>query len=270
MAAEVAARQETAHTAELRDLVAELLKPALSFEPATIRKATVTAVSPSSTPPTISIRMSGDTTTTISGVRIEETYSPRVGHTVLVFKQGNEIFAFGHIADLAGASAGGWTTPSLAGGWSHNGNSNGNVQYRRVMDNGSWKMQWRGGGNYGGSTVLASALAAEFRPASRRTCVASRDANGSNVVKVDFETSGAVNIVGGTTSPSGGSGGGGGTGFDGSFSVGSHFHSIPTGSSGNAGGFSIGSHNHSTSSHSHSISVDSPNWVSFNGIEYFL
>ncbi|MFD8117101.1 hypothetical protein [Streptomyces microflavus] len=262
LAAKIKAQQEQ----ELRLLALELNKPPLPFEPATIRKAIVTDISANTTPPTISVQMSGDTTTTIDGVRIEETYSPRVGHTVLIFKQAADIFAFGHIADLAGASAGGWTTASLTGGWSHNGNSNGNVQYRKVIDNGSWKMQWRGGCTVGGgSTVLASALASEFRPSSRRTKLLARDATDSNVVKVDFNTDGTVSLVGMSAAPSGSSGFGGG-GFTSFIDPGDsttfdtdHSHGV------------VGGHDHSFSGHSHSlnITVQSPTWVAFN-TEYFL
>lgn len=296
---QAAARLEAERTAELRALVSEILKPALSFEPATIRKAIVTAISAATTPPTISVQMSGDTTTTVSGVRIEEDYSPRVGHTVLIFKQGNDIFAFGHIADLAGAASGGWTTAGLASGWTHNGNSGGDVQYRKVMQDGSWKMQWRGCvGTGSGTSVLASALAAEFCPASKRPVITGRDpAGGAVACQLDFNTSGTITVVGGTQTADSASvsGNTGSTSTEGSvssgggFSVGSHGHYIDFDGNGgiaghnhfggnSGGGFSVGSHghsfngdshNHSFSGGSHSHSVNGPSWVGFN-VEYFL
>ncbi|PRH79412.1 hypothetical protein C6N75_10030 [Streptomyces solincola] len=290
-AEELAAKAKAEQDQELRLLATEINKPALSFEPATIRKAIVTAISAASTPPTISVQMSGDTSTTIDGVRIEETYSPRIGHTVLIFKQGADIIAFGHVADLTGVGAGGWITAGLTSGWAHNGNNNGTLQYRRVLDNGSWKMQWRGGVTVGsGVQVLATPLDAEYRPASRRTMLVPRDAaGGSNEVKVDFNGDGNVTLVGTTTAPyasgstsSAGSyggytntGGPGGTGSTDPFDettvhpdghshgvVGSHSHSV----SSHDHYFSFGSHSHSATVN---VSVDAPTWVAFN-VEYFL
>lgn len=78
---------------ELRELASELQKDSLGFNPATIRKATITAANLTSTPPVVSIQLSGDTTTTIPNVRIQRNYVPLVGDTALILKQGNELLA---------------------------------------------------------------------------------------------------------------------------------------------------------------------------------
>lgn len=84
---------------DLRRLATVLQQSGLSFDPVTMRKATVTAVSLAATPPTVSILLSGDTTTTIDGVRIHRTYTaPAVGDTVLVIKQGKDILAWSSAA----------------------------------------------------------------------------------------------------------------------------------------------------------------------------
>ncbi|MFF8831393.1 hypothetical protein [Streptomyces sp. NPDC015131] len=261
------ARQAATQHWAVRDLAIEIGKQArLGFDPMTKRKGIITAVSAATTPPTISVQISGDTTVTIDGVRFEDTYSPRVGTTVLLEKQGADLLAVGHVADLAGAAAGGWTTASLTSGWAHNGNNMGDVQYRRVMDHGSWKMQWRGGVDVGsGTAVLSTALATDFRPSSVRPILAARDATGAVAVRLDFTTSGTVTVVGGTTGPnSGGSGftslvdlsNSTGDGY-GNGDLNPHTHPI-----------AFADHDHSIPSHSHSVTA--PSWISFNGIEYFL
>lgn len=87
--------------ADIRDLAAELQKNPLSFDPSTMRKATVTAVDFVSTPPTISVQLSGDTTTTIPGIRVYNGYVPVVADSVLLVKQGRELLAWGKVATTA-------------------------------------------------------------------------------------------------------------------------------------------------------------------------
>jgi hypothetical protein len=177
--------------------------PELPFDPGTFRKGIVTSIFTTTTPPTISVTISGDTTV-IDGVRFFDSYSPQVGQTVILGKQGSDIWGMGSIADLPAASGGGsWTDAVLGTGFAHDGNGNGTLQYRRVMDNGAWKMQWRGAvARTSGNLVLATALAAEYRPGSKRSVACARDVQGgSNVVVVDFSTSGTLDITGQTTVP---------------------------------------------------------------------
>lgn len=279
--------------AEIRELAAVISAPQLTFDPLTARKGVVTAIATTATPPTISITISGDTTV-IDGVRFWSSYTPQVGQTVTLGKQGSDIWAMGSIVDLPAASdGGGWTTATLGSGFSHNGNSGGTVQYRRVMDNGAWKMQWQGvAARSSGTLLLSAALPAEYRPTAKRPLNAGRDpGGGSNATLVEFNTSGTVDIVsagqtaspsaGGATSGSTGSASTGSTGSTGStltqgtgnavsgngadpnhfhFDFAAHSHSIST----------SGSHTHSISSASHGHTVLAPVWISFNGLEYFL
>jgi hypothetical protein len=105
-----------------------------------------------------------------------------------------------------------WTQPTLATGYAHNGNSNGNAQYRLVTVEGTQWVEWSGGisityssnalqnsGNF-----LNSALAAAYRPASLRsiTVACSATSSSSLCVKVDFNTDGTTQIVGPTTAAS--------------------------------------------------------------------
>lgn len=255
-------RAKVAQTDELRALAMEItqqIKP--DFKAATFRKGIVTAVNDAGTPPTLSLQLSGDTETTISGVRRMEGYSPTVGQTVLVLKQGSEIMALGHIATTPESP---WTQASLNFGFDHDGHSNGNLEFRLIVDHGSQKVQWRGGVDRNSGTTVCN-VPSGFRPSSRRSLPTARNANGMNVVRIDFQTGGDVDLVGLTTSP--------GvfidSSFDGtSFNGDSHVHSH--GGDVTSTSF-VETHQH-TLSHDHgtSSSTPSPNWISFNGLEYFL
>lgn len=303
--AQQAADQQAQHDAEvdaqLRQLASEIAKQSkLDYDPATIRKATVTAISSAigdatSTPPTVSLQISGDTSTTVSAVRTLNNFSPQIGQTVLLTKQGSEIFILGGIAGTnAYSTAAGWTDAMLAAG-SHGGNSNGNVMYRRVLDNGSWKMQWRGGWAVSGTTLVAvGGMPVECRPSSKRSVLAAREILGGSVaVQFDFKTDGSITLVGGTTAPNY-------TDNDNvSFNTNSstvtwsgsdvtsnqnqnHTHTtsgvVSSGANvGHSHSYSWGgsdSHSHfvpsGTHHHNNSVSVSSPGWVSLNGVEYFL
>lgn len=104
----------------------------------------------------------------------------------------------------AGTSA--WTTPTLQGSFTGDGNSNGTPQYRIVNLFGEQSVMWRGGVNltYSGSAInntgliLSSALPAAARPSSLRTVTAACSAATSTSLslKVDFQTDGQVKVVG--------------------------------------------------------------------------
>ncbi|MGW0939118.1 hypothetical protein [Streptomyces sp. NPDC002666] len=278
---------------DIRDLAAQLMAPPLSFDPSTIRKGVVTAVSAgdASNAPTISVTLSGDDSTVIDGVRLAADYSPNIGDTTILIKQGASLFAAFKIAEAgsitASSSVGGWQQANLLTGMAHNGNSQGNLMFRRVLEDGSWKVQWKGGVSISGTQTAICTVDGDYRPSGLRSLVAARDANGSNVVKVDFNPSGSVSIVGPTTradstqladsthSHSGSTNGG-----DYTSSAGSHSHSYSNYTLGTYSTSGGGSHQHyayaqgiseSTHSHgSHSHAVASPAWVSLNGLEYFL
>lgn len=106
----------------------------------------------------------------------------------------------------------GWTQPTLATGYSHNGNSNGNAQYRLITIEGTQFVEWSGGVGITyssnalqhGGDFLNTPLAAAYRPASLRslTVACSASSSSSLSVKVDFNTDGTTQIVGPTTSSS--------------------------------------------------------------------
>ncbi len=236
------------------------------------RKAKVASVSlgDASTAPTIGVTLDG---VSVTGVRLAASYSPQVGDTVMLLKQNDSLFAAFKIQDRGTAvqhsTDGGFTKVTFNSGHSHNANDGGDVMYRRVLDNGAWKMQWQGALNLGGSDTILSggnALDTDFRPKSRRTIVCARDATDTVVVKLDFNTDGSVTIVGPTVSPST-SGSPSSTGSAQTISTVSHSHGGAVSSSQIT--HNDGFHSHGMS-HSHSTTVVRPWYVSLNGVEYFL
>jgi hypothetical protein len=99
-----------------------------------------------------------------------------------------------------------WTSPTLASGYTGNGNSNGTPQYRVINILGTKFVQWRGGLNltYSGTTIansgkpLAAALISDYRPASKRTVTAGCSLASSSLssLKLDFDTDGTFDVVG--------------------------------------------------------------------------
>src|SRR5690349_11701886 len=86
---------------ELRQLAAEMQKTDLPFDPSTLRKGTVTAVSLATTPPTITVQLSGDTTTDVPGVRCARNYTPLVGDQAVLIKQGTDLLALTAVASTS-------------------------------------------------------------------------------------------------------------------------------------------------------------------------
>lgn len=106
----------------------------------------------------------------------------------------------------AGSQA--WTSPALATGYTNNGNSNGNVRWRKVNLFGENAIMWSGGINVtyesgSGSfpvndgMFLSSPMPAGARPTSRRTVTAACSGVSSEQLsmKVDFNSDGTVTIV---------------------------------------------------------------------------
>jgi hypothetical protein len=100
------------------------------------------------------------------------------------------------VADWSGAL-------TLASGYTQNGNSEGNVEYRVITILGTTFVQWRGGFNatyssgnpVNSGNFLASALS--YKPAARRTLAAACSATSSTnlAVKIDFNTDGTATLV---------------------------------------------------------------------------
>jgi hypothetical protein len=107
----------------------------------------------------------------------------------------------------AGASA--WTTLSLAATFGHDGNSNGNCQYRLLNFFGEMSVQLRGGLNIpytdpggliaNGGIFTATPLPTSARPSSLRTTpgACSAVSSGALAIKIDAQTSGHL-LAGGT------------------------------------------------------------------------
>lgn len=114
------------------------------------------------------------------------------------------------VSVAAGTSS--WTTVSLATGFTHNGNSNGNLQYRVVSLFGEPTVMLRGGVDiaYTGSpsqiqnsgVVTASALPTSARPTDLRTVTGACSTTNSDVLslKIDAQPDGHIKLVGTTTS----------------------------------------------------------------------
>lgn len=257
---------------------------------ASITKAAVTAVNLAATPPSLDCQVGGDTSTTVAGVRFLDSYSPVVGDTCLIVRQGADIFALGHVDDSnEGTAANGWTAPTLNSGYATNGNTNGALLYRVVLDNGDRQVQFKGSVALSGSPGSAIfTLPTGFRPASKRSLLVARDpGGGSNVEQIDIQTDGQVVRVGSTIGVTGtassGSGTTGGTatstgepvsgyGYNGSEALtGSADGTIGQHQHGMGHHHDTASHTHTTPAHTHTmVNVVAPVWISFHGVEFFL
>ena len=272
MSADQAVHQaEVTQTDELRAFVSELIKQTqLGFDPGTVVKGIVTAISANTTPPTLTINISGDTTVPVAGVRYIDSYSPTVGDTILAVKQGPVLFVLGKIASvgtLGNGGGSGWTQATLASGFTHNGDSQGNVEYRKVWDNGSWKMQWRGCAARSANTTVISALGTDFRPAVKRKVITARGFGGGSVaIQLVFDTDGSVTTDGGTAAHSGANG----LGSTNLQNIGAFPTTTYTALSSHT------DHRHTVDGtgtgieHWHAIDIPEPDWVSFHNVEYFL
>lgn len=285
MTPEELAAHEAQVDQQLRDLATQIAQQSkLGFDPTTIRKGIIASVNDFASPPTVSLNLSGDTDTLVAQVRTLNNYTPLVGQTVLIAKQGTEIFILGSIAAVNPRSAAasstednGWTKATLTNG-THGGNDN-DVYYRRVLDHGSWKMQWRGVWNpaSGNPTMIgtADALDPNFRPASYKALAAARDVTSSTdrlaTLRMDFAADGTIRYY--SAKPE----------FDinpsspGTDSPGGHAHGYfddwdGLGAGSNDTTSSAGGHSHTVDSHYHggSMTVAEPVWISLNGLEYYL
>ena len=304
----VVAQDQAAAAATQQNQVRSLASALTPTDPtvyAEVVKGTLTAFTTSTLPPMCSVQLQGDTSTTIDNVRFIDSYMPVVGDTVLIVKQGSELFVLGQMTENKTASQSGWQTASLSTTWN---NSTGAVPvlYRKVFDNGSWKVQLQGrairNGSNTGTTVFT--LPSGFTPAVVRNVAAAREnlTGGDNTIQVQINTSGNVDISGATLNMNvsattnavqhgnlttsyynvdhyhiGPFGNLGGSGGDSAVKCNPGFGEIAgvLGGSAQDGGTSA-THRHTTDSatHSHTVTVSStltfPGWVSLDGIEFFL
>lgn len=108
------------------------------------------------------------------------------------------------VAVSTGASA--WTTISLASGFTQNGNSNGNLQYRLLNISGEESVQFRGAVNrtsYPGSppssyVINSTALPSVVRPSTLRTVlIPCSDISSDRIaLKLDVQTDGFLQVYG--------------------------------------------------------------------------
>lgn len=71
----------------------------------------VTSVNMTATPPTISVQINGDTSTTIDGVPYTNGYYPVVGDTCVLLRQGTDLLALTRVANTSGP----WRTVGTTG-----------------------------------------------------------------------------------------------------------------------------------------------------------
>lgn len=256
-AAAAAAAQAEAVRALATEINKKLLKEA---DYATVRKGDVVSIQGTATPPTLTITLSGSTTE-IPGVRYIDSYAPVAGDTVDLLYQESGILVIGQVAAQFSESV--WTTATLLSGFTHNGNSGGNVQYRRVWDHGAWRVDFRGVAGRSSGTAIMN-LPANYQPPALRPLMARRNTEGG-AVTVGLDIGTQVTMVGGTTAPA--SGGShlhdiGITDNEHTHNIANsdHFHGDTDSGGSHTHGIANNDHNHgsptgTTSGHSHSIAT---------------
>lgn len=115
------------------------------------------------------------------------------------------------VVSASGTNA--WTTVPLVAGFTHNGNSNGTFQYRRVNFFGEESLMFRGAVDvaYSGSTIPnggvlnGTALPTAARPSTLRTIsVPCSDVSSARItLKLDIQTNGYLKIYGTGVQPEG-------------------------------------------------------------------
>ncbi|MBM4570277.1 hypothetical protein GS489_07605 [Rhodococcus hoagii] len=243
-------------------------------------------------PPTVTIQLGGDTSSSIPFVRYLDSYTPTPGDTVLIAKQGSEIIVIGkaHEFYLGQPEKNGWLPPSLTTTWNRTVAGAAPPLFRKVFDHGEQRIQmqgrvWRNGSN---TSATLFTLPVGYRPTVQRLMLAAREnLGGLNEVQVVIEPSGAVNIDGhllpgpmnqGVTTSYynvnhfhvGPYGTVGGTSNDGTSDVRSSTGVTQFGVLGGSAqdGGRDPNHRHTTNPHNHVAGF--PGWVSLDGVEFFL
>lgn len=93
---------------------------------------------------TLTVTIQGDTVQ-IPGISYLDSYTPIVGDTVILVRLKNHLWAIGTVAAYSGGIGSGWQTPALFSGVTTGMGSPGPVMWRIVGDNGSLKVQFKGG-----------------------------------------------------------------------------------------------------------------------------
>lgn len=244
-------------------------------------------------PPTVTLQLGGDTSTSIPQVRYLDSYTPTAGDTVLIAKQGPEIIVIGKAHEFyqSQPAKNGWLPLTPQTTWNGSNNSLTPPLWRRVFDHGDQKIQlqgrvWRNGSNTG--TIIA-ALPVGYRPGIQRVLLAAREnIGGVNEVQININTDGTIELVGHMIA------GPMNQGVTTSYYNIDHFHVGPFGSLGGSstdgtstvrystgGSPLIGviggsaqdggrdpNHRHTTNPHNHVATF--PGWISLDGMEFFL
>lgn len=174
--------------------LAGALAPKKTSCSACLVKGVVTAVSY----PYMTVQVDGDTLTSIANVRYLEAYSPVVGDTCTMLKQGPDLLAIGRVnTTTASPSLNGWQTPTLGSGFTSPLDV---VRFRVVNDNGDKKVQFRGTLALSGVPINIFTLPTDYRPVFTISVIAARNnTGGSNAVQIQIANTGGVSLVGATT-----------------------------------------------------------------------
>jgi hypothetical protein len=163
-------------------------------------KAIVTAVNlgGAGSRPSVTVTLGG---VSVPDVAIASNYTPYVGDTVVLAKQMNSYVALFRISSESSKSTpteGGWIQATLKSGHTHY-DTNNPVMYRRVMNNGSWQMEWKGMFNKqaGNDDFLNAALATDYRPAAQRSMACGRSfLSGRSTLRLDAYVDGTLKFFG--------------------------------------------------------------------------
>lgn len=280
----VVSQQQAAASVETREAVRSLaatLSPDVETT-ARLIKGTVTAVSISTNPRVLSATLEGDTTTVVADIAYLHSYTPVVGDTVQLIKQGSSVLAIGQTSTPAATpAADGWIEPTLSSGATTNAFDP--VRYRIVVDCGSRKIQLRGGVNISSMPASLWTMPTEMRPVVNLTPILlARNLEGGGVaMQLVPQANGTMTCQGMTTGVQGITSSGGVTTSgalpDSITDIGGeHRHWENNGGSDGFTDYNgphthgMG-HDHTAGNHTHTTSaVSSPTWISFNGVEYFL
>lgn len=151
-----------------------------------------------------------DGTVTAGGLtyrRMETYQAPAVNDVIAVTQSSNgNLLAWGRTSSGVDTA---WVKPTLATGFTHDGNTNGDVMYRLAIIAGTRFVQWRGGLGitYASNSIqnsgdcLSAAIPAALRPPSTRSVTAACSASTSSTLslKLDARPDGQLRVVGTTT-----------------------------------------------------------------------
>ena len=279
---------DATQTQQVRSL-ATLLAPS-GLPQMTVLKAVVTAINFTVIPRTFSANIGGDNSTVVDSIRFIDSYVPVVGDTCLLVKIGPDVFGIGQLNNGGTPAQNGWQTPSLGSGFTSD--SFDPVLWRLVYDNGDPKIQLRGKVNITGTPTALWTMPTGYRPLFNKTpvLVARGYGAGSVAAQIQVNADGTVVLTGSSFGIPAAQHGNLTTSY---YNV-DHYHVGPFGTLGGSGGDStcryntggsdlIGvlggssqdggnstTHRHTTDSATHTHTVGFPDWVGFNGVEYFL